>query len=99
MSKKKRLMAMIIREREYYDSQPVGSDEYNESQERLKALEKQYAELCEQNSRTAIEGAKVVAGVTLPIFGWVVVTAFEKNDSLTSSLKKVVDCFIPSKRL
>jgi len=99
MGKKKRLLEMIEREREYYNSCPVGTEEYNASQERLKGLEKQLAELGDQASRTVIEGVKVAGGIALPIFGWVVITAFEKNDSLSTSLKKTIDCFIPSKRL
>lgn len=99
MGKKKRLLEMIKREREYYDSCSVGSDEYNKSQERLKGLEKQLAELDDQTGRTVIEGLRVASGVVLPVFGWVVITAFEKNDSFSTSLKKTIDCFIPSKRL
>lgn len=99
MGKKKRLLEMIKREREYYDSQPVGSDEYNKSQERLKGLEKQLAELDDQTGRSVIEGIRVAGGIVLPVFGWVVITAFEKNDSFSTSLKKTIDCFIPSKRL
>ena len=97
MGKKKRLLKMIEREREYYEAQPVGSEEYNASQERLKGLEKQLAELGDQTSRTVIESVKAAGGIALPVFGWIVITAFEKNDSLSSSLKKTIDCFIPKR--
>lgn len=99
MGKKKRLLKMIEREREFYDQCTVGTEEYNASQERLKGLEKQLAELGDQTSRTVIEGVKVAGSIALPVFGWVVITAFEKNDSFSTSLKKTIDCFIPSKRL
>ena len=88
---------MIERELEYYEKCAVGSEEYNTSQERLKGLEKQLAELDDQTGRTVIEGVKVGGGIALPIFGWIVITAFEKNDSLSSSLKKTIDCFIPKR--
>lgn len=47
-------------------------------------------------AKNAIEIAKFVGtGVLMPCIGFVVVTAFEKDDSFTSSLKRVVDAFVP----
>lgn len=48
--------------------------------------------------KNTLEGVKIVGtGIIMPCIGYVVVTAFEKDDSFTSSLKRVVDCFIPKK--
>lgn len=47
-------------------------------------------------AKNAIEVAKFVGtGIVMPCIGFIVVTAFEKDDSFTSSLKRVVDCFVP----
>lgn len=97
MAEKKVLNELIDVEREHFRSLKVGTPEYAESQKRLMNLEKQASEHKESVGKTVIEGAKVVSGVLLPVFGWVVVTAFEKNDSLTSSLKKTIDCFLPKR--
>ena len=97
MGSKKRLNELVKIERDHFDTLTVGSPEYAESQERLMNLEKQITAFDEGVGKTVIEGVKVVGGIVLPVFGWVVVTAFEKNDSLTSSLKKTVDCFLPKR--
>ena len=48
--------------------------------------------------KNTLEGVKIIGGgIIMPCIGYVVVTAFEKDDSFTSALKKVVDCFIPKK--
>ena len=48
--------------------------------------------------KNTLEGIKIIGGgIIMPCIGYVVVTAFEKNDSFTSSLKRVVDCFVPNK--
>lgn len=48
--------------------------------------------------KNTLEGVKIVGtGIIMPCIGYVVVTAFEKDDSFTSSLKRIVDCFIPKK--
>lgn len=47
-------------------------------------------------AKNVIEVAKFVGtGIVMPCIGFVVVTAFEKDDSFTSSLKRVVDAFVP----
>lgn len=73
----------------------------------LAELEKNEAEIDRKNRELAdtkkdrrvknvIEVAKFVGtGIVMPCIGFVVVTAFEKDDSFTSSLKRVVDCFVP----
>lgn len=97
MGSKKRLMELIKIEREHFDTLTVGSPEYAEAQERLMNLEKQVSACDESVGKTVLEGVKVAGGIALPIFGWVVVTAFEKNDSFSSSLKKTIDCFLPKR--
>lgn len=48
--------------------------------------------------KNSLEAVKIIGGgIIMPCIGYVVVTAFEKDDSFTSSLKRVVDCFIPKK--
>lgn len=97
MGSKKRLMELAQREREYFDTLSVGTEEYTNSQERLINLENKISEHDERVGKTIIEGVKVAGGIALPMFGWVVVTAFERNDSITSSLKKTIDCFLPKR--
>ena len=46
--------------------------------------------------KNTLEGIKIVGtGIIMPCIGYVVVTAFEKDDTFTSSLKRVIDCFVP----
>lgn len=98
MKKKLTLLDELIkREREYCEKCEVGSDEYNKSMDRLAKLEEQRHAQKEGTGKLVVEGVKVVSGVVLPVFGWVVITAFEKDDTLTSALKKTIDCFIPRK--
>lgn len=87
MGKRKRLLSMIEREREFYDQCQVGSEEYVASQNRLKDLEKQLAELGDQSSRTAVEAAKIVAYVATSAFTLGKILAFEKNDSFSTIAK------------
>ena len=50
----------------------------------------------DHRNKNAIEVVKVVGtGIVMPLVGFVVVTAFEKDDSFTSALKRTVDAFIP----
>lgn len=93
--KNEMLQELIQREREYCEKCEIGTKEYVESLERLMKLEEQFEAQKDQKSKTVIEGIKVGSGIALPIFGWVVITAFEKGDTITSALKKTVDCFIP----
>lgn len=49
-------------------------------------------------AKNTIEVVKIVGtGIIMPCIGFVVVTAFEKDDSFTSSLKRVVEAFVPKK--
>ena len=98
------LRERIEREYKYQKQHDVGSEEYNASMIRLNTLEDKLAELEKSKSekrdrfvKNCIEGVKVASGVALPIFGFVVVTAFEKEDTITSALKGVVNCFLPKK--
>lgn len=94
-TKKSLLVKLIEREEAYLDSCTVGSDEYNESLERLTKLKEQLDAQIDQKGRLVLEGVKVAGGIVLPVIGWVVITAFEREDTLTTSLKKTVDCFLP----
>lgn len=54
----------------------------------------------EKNDRLVkniIEGVKVGGSIVLPIIGLVAITAFEKSETFTSSLKGFVNCFLPRK--
>ena len=54
----------------------------------------------EKNDRLVkniIEGVKVGSGIVLPLVGLVAITAFEKSETFTSSLKGIVSCFLPRK--
>lgn len=100
------LEEQIEREREYLSHCLPGSDEYDASTKRLNILEDKLADLEKHESDkksklvgNILEGVKVAGGIALPIIGFVVVTAFEKDDSFSSSLKGVINCFIPKNRL
>lgn len=138
------LKTLILEKRErelaYLERQAVGSDEYNESLERLNEIDKQLIEIDkveadadvkikqietdadiklqqieseanikqqqvlidqkDKKSKNRNEFIKIFGcGIALPVFGWAVVTAFEKDDSLSSSLKRIVNCFIPKSQL
>ena len=97
MGIKGKLMKLIHKEEEYCDEQKVGSEEYVASQDRLKELYDQLAVYNERVAKVIIELIKVLGSIALPIFGWVVITAFEKDDSIRSSLKKTIDCFLPKR--
>ena len=50
----------------------------------------------DRRAKNTIEVLKFVGtGIVMPCIGFVVVTAFEKDDSFTSSLKRTIDCFVP----
>lgn len=114
MNNKELLMKQIEREQTYCDNHNIGTDEYDESFDRLMKLRKELAELekieaendrknreladtkKDRRVKNAIEVAKFVGtGIVMPCIGFVVVTAFEKDDSFTSSLKRTIDCFVP----
>ena len=96
MEKKKSvLLELIEREREYCESCEIGSKEYVESCERLMKLEGQLASQKDLKGKFVIDCVKVGSGIALPVFGWVVITAFEKDDTIITALKKTIDCFIP----
>ena len=96
-NKKALLVKLIEREEEYCDSCEIGSEEYVKSLERLTKLREQLDAQRDQKGRLVVEGVKVAGGIVLPVIGWVVITAFEREDTLTTSLKKTVDCFLPKR--
>lgn len=96
-TKKSLLVKLIEREEEHCDSCEVGSEEYNESLARLAKLQEQLDAQKDQKGKLVVEGVKVAGGIVLPVIGWVVITAFEREDTLTTSLKKTVDCFLPKR--
>ena len=95
MKKRNLVLEQIEREKEYCDKCEIGSPEYVSSLERLMKLEEQLEAQKEGKGKMILEGIKVGSGIVLPIFGWVVITAFEKEDSITTALRKTIDCFIP----
>ena len=99
------LREQIERERTHLSGLTVGSEEYEETFQRLITLEDRMADLekhlegkKDRTVKNVIEGVKVVGGIALPLIGYVVVTAFEKDETFTSALKGVVNCFIPKKQ-
>lgn len=98
---------MISRETEFFEKQEPGTDEYNESQERLSKLQDKLAELekndiksKEEFKKFVLETVKVVgAGILLPVFGLVVITAQERDITYTSALRNLLGCFIPGKKM
>lgn len=97
MTDKKDLKEMIRIEWEYFKTLEVGSPEYTQSQERLMKLTKQLTEQKGSTWEAGIEIVRVIGQIGLPVVGLVVITAFEKNDTFTSSLKRFVDCFLPKR--
>lgn len=98
------LREQIERERTHLEGLKVGSEEYEKSFARLIELEDRLADLekhlegkKDRTVKNVIEGVKVAGGIALPLVGYVAVTAFEKNETFTSALKGVVNCFIPKK--
>lgn len=51
----------------------------------------------DRKHRTVNEYVKTASGIVLPVIGLVAITAFERNDSFTTSLRGFVNCFIPRK--
>ena len=114
MKSKDLLMKQIEREQIYLDKQKIGTEEYEDSFNRLQSLRKELAniekteaelemkkqELAESKkdkfAKNCIEVGKVVGtGMIMPAIGLVAITAFEKDDSFTSSLKRIIDSFTP----
>lgn len=98
------LREQIERERGHLEGLTVGSEDYEKSFARLVELEDRMADWekhqegkKDRTVKNVIEGVKVAGGIMLPLVGYVAVTAFEKNETFTSALKGVVNCFIPKK--
>lgn len=97
---------MITREEAYLNKQEVGSEEYNESQKRLVALQEQLRE-CEKTDidskdrfvKFILELLKVVGcGIVLPLFGLIVITAQEREISYVGAMKSLLGSFVPGKK-
>ena len=104
MDLKTLLRDQMKRESDHLSKQEVGTDEYCKSLERLNILEEKMADLekfednrKDRTVKNVIEGVKTAGGIVLPVIGLVAITAFEKNDSFTTSLRGFVNCFIPKK--
>lgn len=101
------VMEMIEREREHLNGCEVGTEEYNDSQKRLIALEEKLAELdridIESKDRFwkfIVEAIKVVGcGIALPVIGLVAITAQERDITYTGAMKALLSSFIPGKKL
>ena len=104
MDLKTLLREQIEREVQHIAELEVGTQEYNESMSRLNVLEDKLAELekCDMDRKdrkvkNIIEGVKTGGSIVLPIIGLVAITAFEKSETFTTSLRGIVNCFIPKK--
>ena len=104
MDLKTLLREQIERESEHLSKLEVGTEEYCKSQDRLNILEDKMTDLVkfddtkkDRTIKNVIEGVKTAGGIVLPVIGLVAITAFEKNDSFTTSLRGFVNCFIPKK--
>lgn len=104
MEQKTLLRERYEREYEYLSKQEVGSDEYNASMSRLNILEDKLndQERFKKERKDRLfsninEGVKTASGIVLPLVGLVAITAFEKNDTFTTSLRGIVNCFLPRK--
>lgn len=98
MSKdRERILARIEREEKYLSKQEVGTEEYKASLCRLNELETQLAGLKDSKAKNVIETAKVVAGVAMPLIGYVAIIAAEKELTFAGALRDVTKCFLPKK--
>lgn len=104
MDLKNLLTDQIERESTHLSGLKVGSEEYVKSMERLNTLEDKLANLDkndvdrkDRKVKNVIEGVKVGGSIVLPIIGLVAITAFEKSETFTTSLRGIVNCFIPKK--
>ena len=103
MSKKKRVLELIERERTYLAEQEVGSPEYCASQKRLMDLEKLLKEVntgdasWERIFKIALETLKVVGGIAIPIFGTIYIAALEKDITFTGALREIPKLILPKR--
>lgn len=98
---------MITREQAYLEKQEVGTEEYNDSQKRLIALQEQLRE-CEKTDidskdrfvKFILEVVKVVGcGIVLPVIGLIAITAQEREISYVGAMKSLLSAFVPGKKL
>lgn len=82
---------LIKLRKEFADLDKVEADNVRKEREMADCKKDRFA-------KNTIEVVKIVGtGIIMPCIGFVVVTAFEKDDSFTSSLKRVVEAFVPKK--
>lgn len=98
------LREQIERESAHLSKLEVGTEDYCKSLDRLNILEDKMTELTkfedgkkDRTVKNIIEGVKVAGGIVLPVIGLVAITAFEKEETFTTSLRGFVNCFIPKK--
>ena len=102
------LKDLIERQRRYIDTLDNGTDEYVSAVKLLMDLEKELSEIekneaemvQDQKSRrvgTILEAVKIATNVGLPLVGYVVIVAAEKDITFTGALRDVTKCFLPKK--
>lgn len=106
MRSKEVLLNLIEREREHCEGLEIGSEKYIASFNRLTKLEELLSDL-EKAERekddakkarviqTILECVKIGCNVTLPLIGYVVLVAAEKEITFTGALRDVTKCFLP----
>lgn len=98
--KKRRLVRLAEMEEAYLLKQEHGSDEYNESLQRVIELEKQIAEPSRLD-RLVNLGIKVVevgAGIIIPVASLIYITTSEKDVVYTGEAKRFFGGVFPKKR-
>lgn len=102
------LKDLIERQRGYIDTLDNGTDEYVSAVKLLMDLEKELSEIEKneaemvqaQKSRhvgAILEAVKIATNVGLPLIGYVVIVAAEKDITFTGALRDVTKCFLPKK--
>lgn len=71
----------------------IENSEYEHSRKEREMKELKFDRI----TKNSIEIVKVGGGIILPLIGYVAVVAFEREETFTSALKGVVNCFIPKK--
>lgn len=66
----------------------------SESARRDKQMEEEKKDRLIKNS---LEVAKITTNIVMPVIGLVAITAFERGDTFTTSLRGFINCFIPKK--
>ena len=102
------LKDLIERERRHIEKLDIGSDEYVKCMERLMELERlvsefEKIEIEKEQSRksrhmgTAIEWAKIVTNIVMPLIGLIAIIAAERDITFTGAFRDVTKCFLPKR--